>query len=235
MSLAACPPASKSNDVDRAVVAFTLLTGARDSTIASMKLKHIDLVANRVYQDAREVDTKNSKTFTTYFFPVGDGIREIVEKWVNYLRESKLWGNDDPLFPATKVAVTEERRFRVVGIDRKHWSNATAIRKIFREAFQAAGLPYFNPHSLRNTLVHLGETVCKSPEEFKAWSQNLGHERVLTTFCSYGEVASARQGEIIKSLGKPREAESMDVKQLAQELAREMENQKSDLTRVIRE
>jgi integrase len=54
---------------DRALVAFTLLTGARDSAIASLKLKHIDLNAGTVYQDAREVNTKFSKTFTTCFFP----------------------------------------------------------------------------------------------------------------------------------------------------------------------
>jgi hypothetical protein len=63
------------------------------------------------------------------------------------------------------------------------------------EAFFNAGLPYFNPHSFRATLVQLGEEVCKSPEEFKAWSQNLGHEKVLTTFTSYGTVACQRQGE----------------------------------------
>ncbi|MBU1547279.1 MAG: transketolase, partial [Proteobacteria bacterium] len=33
------------------------------------------------------------------------------------------------------------------------------------------------------------------------WSQNLGHEKVLTTFLSYGEVACQRQGEIIRGLG----------------------------------
>ena len=60
---------------NRALVAFTLLTGARDSAIASMKLKHVDLAAGSVHQDAREVKTKFSKTFTTYFFPVGDEIR----------------------------------------------------------------------------------------------------------------------------------------------------------------
>jgi len=43
-------------------------------------------------------------------------------------------------------------------------------------------LPYFNPHSFRNTLVRLGQEICRSPEEFKSWSQNLGHEKVLTTF-----------------------------------------------------
>jgi hypothetical protein len=35
---------------------------------------------------------------------------------------------------------------------------------------------------------------------FKAWSQNLGHEKVLTTFISYGEVTCQRQGEIIRNL-----------------------------------
>ena len=63
---------------NRALVAFTLLTGARDSAIASMKLKHVDLITNSVYQDAREVKTKFSKTFNTFFFPVGEEIREIV-------------------------------------------------------------------------------------------------------------------------------------------------------------
>ena len=40
------------------------------------------------------------------------------------------------------------------------------------------------------------------PEEFKAWSQNLGHEQVLTTFSSYGQVAQDRQAELIRGLGR---------------------------------
>src|SRR5438270_9031663 len=60
---------------NRALLAFTVLTGARDRAIASMKLKHVDLIENSVYQDAREVNTKFSKTFHTYFFPVDDEIR----------------------------------------------------------------------------------------------------------------------------------------------------------------
>jgi integrase/recombinase XerD len=34
----------------------------------------------------------------------------------------------------------------------------------------------------------------------KAWSQNLGHEGVLTTFSSYGPVSEKRQAELIKDL-----------------------------------
>jgi hypothetical protein len=45
--------------------------------------------------------------------------------------------------------------------------------------------------------------ICRSPEEYKAWSQNLGHENVLTTFSSYGDVAGHRQAEIIRALGAP--------------------------------
>jgi integrase len=198
--IAGMPNGSDIEQRNRALIAFTLLTGARDSAIASMKLKHIDATAGCVHQDAREVSTKFSKTFTTYFLPVGDEIHAIVADWVAHLRDVKLWGNDDPVFPATAVTVGAARQFEPNGLKREHWSSAAPIRAIFRDAFQAAGLPYFNPHSFRKTLVRLGEVLCRTPEQFKAWSQNLGHEGVLTTFYSYGAVAPHRQGEIIRTL-----------------------------------
>jgi len=201
---------------NRALVAFTLLTGARDRAIASLKLKHIDMVAGCVNQDAREVETKFSKTFETYFFPLGEGVRTVVSEWVSFLRDEKLWGNDDPLFPATRICLGAGRQFEAAGLARKHWSNASPIRGIFRDAFVRAGLPYFNPHSFRNTLVQLGQEICKTPEQFKAWSQNLGHEKVLTTFLSYGEVACQRQGEIIRKLGKPNRAAPTDAEEIAE-------------------
>jgi integrase len=186
---------------DRALIAFTALTGARDGAIASLKLKHVDIEQGRVDQDARQVKTKFSKSFPTWFFPVGDDIRRIVADWIDYLRREQLWGLDDPLFPATKIAIGETRHFEKSGLDRKHWSSGGPIRTIFRLAFAAAGLPYFNPHSFRKTLALFGGQICKSPEEYKAWSQNLGHENVLTTLSSYGDVAGHRQAEIIRALG----------------------------------
>jgi integrase len=187
---------------NRALIAFTLLTGARDGAIASFKLKHVDVTTGKITQDAREVKTKRSKTFTTCFFPVGDDIRNIIVDWVNYLRTQKLWGDDDPLFPATEIGRGPKLHFEAIGLARKHWSNATPIRKIFKEAFVRAGLPYFNPHSFRNTLALLGQRICQTPEQFKAWSQNLGHDSPLTTFTSYGEIAPSRQIEIIGALGQ---------------------------------
>jgi hypothetical protein len=175
-----------------------------------------------VCQDARDVKTKFSKTFVTYFFPVGDEPLRIVAEWVAYLRQDGLWGNDDPLFPATKVEADSSRRFRAVGLKPEHWSNGAPIRTIFRDSFRAAGLPYYNPHSFRDTLVRLGETVCRTPEQFKAWSQNLGHEGVLTTFYSYGQVPAGRQGEIIRSLAGVSLADDAEMERLADALARRL-------------
>ena len=199
------PTGSEIERRNRALIALTLLTGARDGAIASLKLKHIDIAEGKLIQDAREVNTKFSKTFTTYFFPVGGDFQAIVADWVDYLTTEKLWGPDDPLFPATQVALGDTHQFEACGLARTRWSNAGPIRAIFREAFKRAGIPYANPHSFRATLAGLGEELCKSPEEFKAWSQNMGHEGVLTTFTSYGEVSRERQAQIIRSLSNPEE------------------------------
>jgi hypothetical protein len=72
---------------DRALIAFTILTGARDGAIASFKLRHIDVVEGKIDQDARHLQTKFSKSFITMFFPVGEDIRTVVADWATYLRE----------------------------------------------------------------------------------------------------------------------------------------------------
>jgi integrase len=200
--LASMPVATDIELRNRALIAFAILTGARDGAIASLRMKHIDLVEGVVHQDARDVRTKASKSFRTWFFPVGDAALEIFNSYCQHLRDKLLWGDDDPLFPATLITIGERGGFVPCGLRRENWKSAGPIREIFKAAFETAGLPYFNPHSFRNTLVQLGERTCTSAETFKAWSQNLGHEQVLTTFTSYGRVAPHRQAELIRGIGK---------------------------------
>ena len=50
-------------------------------------------------------------------------------------------------------------------------------------------------------LVRHAMALDLTPEQMKAWSQNLGHADVLTTFTSYGNVPAHRQGELIRALG----------------------------------
>ncbi|RTR41010.1 site-specific integrase [Shewanella canadensis] len=198
---------------DRAVFAFVILTGARDGAVASAKIKHIDIAEQSFYQDAREVKTKFSKTFTTYFLPVGELPSKILTEWIEYLIREHGYKQNDPLFPKTKLAHNKNQQFEAVGLLKEHWSNANPIRKIFKQAFEAAGLPYYKPHSFRDTLTRLGENLCRTPEEFKAWSQNFGHESILTTFYSYGDVPDYKQAQLLRKLAEPAKSTSSDVEE----------------------
>ena len=200
-----------SNRRDRALIAFAALTGARVAALATFRLAHLDLAAGMVEHDARTVRSKFAKTFPTWFMPIGGDALAIFTDWVGELERDLHWGRDDPLFPATQMGLDANGGFTPVGLLRSGWRTTQPINAIFRRAFELAGLPYFNPHSVRNALVRLGERECKGPEEFKAWSQNLGHEGVMTTFTSYGTVSRERQAEIFHKLGSGSDSAQLDL------------------------
>ncbi len=187
---------------DRALIAFTALTGMRDAAIASIRLKHINLSKDPVLirQEPDQVKTKFSKTIFSHFLPVGDDLKTVVLNWVTELRAKKCYGQNEPLFPRTHLVHDENHAFTSGGLEPICWSTASPIRKIFKEAFLSANLPYYSPHRFRDTLVHFGQDICKTPEQFKAWSQSLGHSSPLTTFISYGTLDPHRQGEVLKHL-----------------------------------
>ena len=115
----------------------------------------------------------------------------------------------DPAGSARCLRLESSSRFGRRGAARGNQPRSGALGErepgsaIFREACALAGLPYFNPHSLRNTLVQIAYELKLDPESWKAWSQNCGHENCLTTFSSYGEIQPSRQAEIIRGLAKP--------------------------------
>jgi predicted transposase YbfD/YdcC len=113
----------------------------------------------------------------------------------------------EPRFPGlATLGKGEDRGFVAVGLSRAPWRSAQPIRNVFRAAFAAAGLIYANPHSFRTTLGRYGERICRTPEEWKAWSLNLGHENEMTTFVGYGHVPTERRAEIMRALAAPRPA-----------------------------
>ncbi|MCP3659608.1 MAG: site-specific integrase [Bacteroidetes bacterium] len=209
---------------NQALIAFTILTGIRDGAIASLKIKHIDIENKFINQNPREVKTKFSKQITTFFFPVGDDITEIFVNWMKYLLEEKFYSLDNPVFPRTKISFDKNSSFISNGVEPIHWSSASQIRDIFKKAFESSGLNYFTPHSFRSTLVLFGEKYCQTPEQFKAWSQNLGHESPLTTFTSYGYIEPYKQGEIIKNLFR-KENNKFDANMMKQMIAEEVKKE----------
>jgi integrase len=224
--IASMPTDSVVQRRDRAVVALILLTGARDAAVASLRIKRLDLGRRELVQDARDVKTKRAKTFTTWFFPVGEEAVAAVAAWVAELKNELLFGPDDPLFPATKLALDETGLFTSVGVERRHWTTAAPIRAIFRKAFEGAGLPYYGPHSLRRTLVDLAYDLNLGRRESKAWSLNFGHESEATTYGSYGSLSTSERAEVMgrlasrRSGGPPAEA---DVASLLRDMASQIE------------
>lgn len=186
---------------DKALFAFFILTGARDGAVASLKLKHVNVDLGHVFQDAREVKTKAAKTIHCQFFPVGAAYRNCFCAYVTYLREVKLFGPEDALFPKALMGVVEGQGFANLGLAREPFANAAKLNTIIKGAFAAVQMPEYTPHAFRKTLTHYGNEVCKNPEQFKAWSMNLGHESVATTINSYLPVTTERQMELIRSMG----------------------------------
>ncbi|GGE58011.1 tyrosine-type recombinase/integrase [Actibacterium pelagium] len=155
---------------DKALFAFFMLTGARVGAVASLRLKHIDLFNGRVFQDAKEVNTKAAKTIDTTFFPVDAAYLECFTRWVEFLRKEKLFGPADALFPKAETGIAEGGGFTVIGLSREPYANTTTLNKIIRNAFAAVQLPEYTPHSFRTTLMRLGVEVCKGDmEKLKAW------------------------------------------------------------------
>ena len=196
----AMPSATDIEKRDKAAFALFMLTGMRDGAAASLRLKHVNLEEGHIYQDARDVKTKNSKTINTWFYPVDPAYRECCECWVRYLRGEKLFGNADALFPKVIVA-NRTGRFEAVGLSREPYANASKLNETIRNAFAMVQLSEFTPHSFRKTLTHYANEVCKTPKDFKAWSLNLGHENIATTFSAYMPVNAQRQRDLIRKLG----------------------------------
>jgi len=88
---------------DRALIAFTAITGIRDGATISLKLKHFDISQKLVLQNPKEVATKASKRIDTFIFPLSIILEKIFLEWVKYLRNDLVFSNHDPLFPRTAV------------------------------------------------------------------------------------------------------------------------------------
>lgn len=197
--IAKMPSGSAIEKRDRALIAFTAITGIRDGALVSLRVKHFDANRMLILQNPKEVATKFSKRIDTFLFPLNEQFESIALEWLRFLRDELLFADDHPLFPKTLVRQDENDHFEAAGLDRQPWANAAPVRAIFQEAFRAAGLPEFTPHSFRKTIVSEMYRRSLSVAECKAWSQNLGHEGAMTTLTSYGKIGLEEQGRLVRT------------------------------------
>jgi len=179
-------------------MALLLMTGMRDRALVGLKIRDINLDRKYLFQDPRHIGTKFRKQIDTFFLPVGEEMLAIFREWWTFLVTEKGFGPEDPVFP--KTVTVSGGDFAVQELGRHHWASAGPVRKCFRDAFARIGIAVTRPHSVRDTLTQFAYSRRFSPEQMKAFSQNLGHDSVATTYPNYGQLSRERQGEIILAL-----------------------------------
>lgn len=191
---------------DRALICFTLLTGARISAIYSMPMMAFDENTLTVDQNPKfGVKTKFSKHITTTFFPIeySQAVSYFVD-WYKYLKQAKGFTAKDPIFPMTKIENGDQNiSYHNTGeVEQLFWQSSSSARKIFQKRFIDADVPYYHPHTFRHLVVKEFAKTRLTEEEKKAISQNLGHENTGTTFGSYGygHIEEDRQIDIVKKI-----------------------------------
>ncbi len=188
---------------NKAMFAFVMISGARAGAVASLRLKHINLIDGYVYQDGREVNTKAGKTITTWFFPMHPDYLAYFSSWVDYLRDELMFGPEDALFPKSEQRMVEGK-FAYERLSREPYSSSANVNTVFRSAFAQVQLHSYTPHSIRKTLGQHMSDLNLPLDAQKAWSQNLGHEKFTTTVSSYLPVSTQQQGQLIKNLDAAR-------------------------------
>jgi integrase len=198
-ALEAMPHQTSIEKRDRALVALSALTAIRVKALTTLKLKHFDRRRFLIVQQPDQVETKNSKRIDTYLIPVSASIEAIFLDWIDYLQNVELFGPGDPIFPQTRMGLDANRQFAAIGLERAHWKQTASARAVVQKAFEAASLPPFGPHSFRAMIVSEMYRRDLSIAAFRAGSQNLGHENVLTTLTSYGKLTLDEQGALIRA------------------------------------
>lgn len=201
-ALCSFPVSSEIDRRDRALIAFTALTGMRDQAIVTLPIRCFDIDELRVDQNPKlGVETKFSKEITTTLFRVDDQLLTFITDWYKYLVEEKKYGLDDPLFPATEIGHISDTHhaFKAKGLSRSFWADAGPMRKIFKNRSEQTKIEYFPPHKFRHFIIDEAKKHISSMEQLKAVSQNLGHENITTTF-GYGMIDEYRVNKLVSQI-----------------------------------
>jgi len=196
-------PVNEIDRRDRALMALAFLSGMRIDALVSLPIGCVNMDDMLILQDPElGVRTKFSKRIPTTIFDFDEDSVEILRGWVRFLREEKLFTDADPLFPSTKIEQEgpDSYSFTANGLERKFWKNAGPARNIFKKRFKEAGMEYFGPHSFRHATANTALHLCETPIEFKAVSQNLGHENIATTMFDYAKLSEDEVAKRVKQI-----------------------------------
>jgi len=182
-----------------ALVSCLHLTGMRVFAISTLPICCFDEEKLIVDQDPQEeVHTKFSKRIFSIVFNFDNRMLDTLIGWKKFL-VSKGFGMKDPLFPRSKLEHQKDGLCfeSATKVEPVFWKGTGRIREILEKISKEAGMEYFPPHTFRHLTIYLAIKYCRSIEQFKALSQNFGHEDIITILRVYANYAPYELQEIL--------------------------------------
>lgn len=194
---------------DQAMVCIAFLGALRADTIISLRLEHLIPENKQIVQDGHQSRTKNGKSVRIRFFPVPLAFSATVKAWKADL-VALGFQEKDALFPDERWLAEAGNRSRseIIPV----MKSTHAITRAFESASARCGKRW-SPHSAKHSIGRLGSKVCKTAEDQRAWSANMGHEQEDVTRRYYQKPTSDRIDEIFQAFERP-ELETPDDKEL---------------------
>ena len=168
---------------DLALISFQILSAARVSAIATLSIGNIDLDKKIVFQDPLEgVETKRDKYIITKFMEFDDKYLKYLIEWVNILKIDYGFTDADPLFPKINEYAGG------IKVRNEFYGDASKYNFLYTKICKKVGIKVYHPHCFRHYSIAEALKYVRTGEQFKALSQNIGHEDIITILEQYGNM-----------------------------------------------
>ncbi len=198
------------NDIDRrdkALFALVVMTGMRAKSLMTLPLGAINIEKMEILQK----NAKFGKEILTKIFNFDDEMHSYFIEWYKYLKEIKLYGNTDPLFPRSKAKQTEENlSFIYDEVEPDFWQSHSSISQVFKERAKSANIRVFSPHKFRHLSIYLALKKCTNGLQIKAISLHFGHEDIKTALENYSSLNPVQLSETLEKINNNNITENPD-------------------------
>ena len=199
---------------DKALLCFLLLSAGRidairTAPICSFNTKNYDFIQN----PQLGMKTKFSKYIDSTLFRFKQEYIDIIVNWVNLLVKDYKFGKSAPLFPKITVDYKDTSKYIVT---KEFYKNQGSISSILRKRFKNIGQKGYSAHKFRHLALDTALGLVKNGKQFKAVTQNVGHESVTTVMKSYANMKPQEYKKIVKDL-VPDDSEERLIKDVSTE------------------
>lgn len=197
---------------DKALLCFLLLSAGRidairTAPIGSFNTKNYDFI-----QDPQlGMNTKFSKYIDSTLFRFKQEYIDIIVNWVNLLVKDYKFDKSAPLFPIISVDYKDTSKYIVT---KEFYKTQGSISSILRKRFKNIGQEGYSAHKFRHLALNTVWGLIRNGTQFKAVSQNIGHESMTTALKHYANMPPHEYKEIIREL-VPNDCEERLIKDVS--------------------